>query len=246
MKKTEMSSKINEQQLKGIKTDLQTSGNKLAEVEKSQTFINSQYESQSKRHDTILADHAKLQTNLACLSDGVTKLKKDLKNEKISRIKEAQYRQNDKLEISGIPIKKGEDCKKIVIEITKHMNLNISLNDIDIAHCPRRGNIINVFMSRQARELLWCNKRNLKGFTIRNLPHESQHDSYGKPQKRFIFIQEALTFYYKHLFYLAREKCKELNLPIKQVFAYKGTIKVFINSQKTIDILCEDDIQKIN
>ena len=107
MKKTEMSLKINEQQLNGIKTDLQIYANKLAEVEKSQTFVNSQYKSQSKRHDTILTDHAKLQTNLACLSDEVSKLKKDLKNEKIDLAKEAQYRQNDKLEISGIPIKKG-------------------------------------------------------------------------------------------------------------------------------------------
>ena len=82
MKKTEMSLKINEQRLKGIKTDLQTYANKHAEVEKSQTFINSQYESQSKRHDIILTDHAKLQTNLASLSDVVSKLKKDLKNEK--------------------------------------------------------------------------------------------------------------------------------------------------------------------
>ena len=80
MKKTEMSLKINEQQLNGIKTDIQTYVNKLVEVEKCQTFINSQYESQSKRHDTILTDHAKLQTNLACLSEEVTKLKKDLKN----------------------------------------------------------------------------------------------------------------------------------------------------------------------
>ena len=89
--------------------------------------------------------------------------------------------------------------------------------------------------------------RNLKGITIMNLGHEPPHDSYGKPQQKgFIFIQEALTFYYKHLFYLARKKCKELNLPIKKVFTYKGTIKVFVNSQKTIDILCEDDIQKVN
>ena len=84
----------------------------------------------------------------------VTKLKKDLKNEKIYRTKEAQYRQNDKLEISGIPIKKVEGYKKIVLEITKLMNLNISLNDIDIAHRLRRSNIIIVFTSRKARELL--------------------------------------------------------------------------------------------
>ena len=49
MKKTEIPLKINEQQLKSIKTDLQAYANKLAEVEKS------------KRHDTILTDHAKSQ-----------------------------------------------------------------------------------------------------------------------------------------------------------------------------------------
>ena len=121
------------------------------------------------------------------------------------------------------PLRKGGGggCKKIVLEITKLMNLNISLNDIDIAHRLRRGNIIIVFTSRQARELLWYNKGNLKGISIRNLGHEPQHDIYGIPQKGFIFIHEALTFYDKHLFYLATEKCKELNSPIKQVFTYK-------------------------
>ena len=79
---------------------------------------------------------------------------------------------------------------------------------------------------------MWYNKKNLKGISIWNLGHKPQHDAYGKILKGFIFVQESLTFYYKHLFFLAREKCKELNIPMRQVFTYKGTIKIFINSQK--------------
>ena len=40
-------------------------------------------------------------------------------DEKIDRTKEAQCLQNDKLEISGIPIKEEENFKKIVLEITR-------------------------------------------------------------------------------------------------------------------------------
>ena len=125
------------------------------------------------------------------------------------------------------------------------MNVNISIADIDIAHRLRRGNIIIVFTSRQVRDDMWFNKRNLKGLTIRNLGLEPQNDAYGKALKGSIFLQEALTFYYKHLFFQTREKCREMNIPLKQVYTHKGTIKVYINNQKTIEILCEDDILKI-
>ena len=154
-------------------------------------------------------------------------------------------RNNDKLEISGIPLKKGENCKQLVLDIAKLMKVNVTINDIDIAHRLRRGNIVIVFTSRQVRDEMWLNKRNLKGTTIRNLGLEPQNDVYGKALKGFIFLQEALTFYYKQLFFLTREKCKEMNIPLKQVYTYKGTIKVYIHNQKTIEILCEDDIQKI-
>ena len=81
----------------------------------------------------------------------------------------AQYRQNYKLEISGIPLKKGENCKQLVLDVTKLMKVNVMINDIDIAHHLRRGNIIIVYTSRQVRDEMWLNKRNLKGSTIRNL-----------------------------------------------------------------------------
>ena len=47
MKKTETSLKLNEQQLQIIKINIEAYSNKLAEVEKSQTFISSQYETQN-------------------------------------------------------------------------------------------------------------------------------------------------------------------------------------------------------
>ena len=63
MKKTETSLKLNEQKLEGIQIDIEAYTNKLDGLEKSQTFISSQFEIQSKRHDNILTDHAKLQAN---------------------------------------------------------------------------------------------------------------------------------------------------------------------------------------
>ena len=135
-----------------------------------------------------------MKDNVTGLKNELEKLKKDLKNEKIERSREAQYRQNDKLEISGIPVKKGESCKQLVLEVAKLMNVNISIADIDIAHRLRRGNIIIVFTSRQVRDDMWFNKRNLKGLTIRNLGLEPQNDAYGKALKGSIFLQEALTF----------------------------------------------------
>ena len=184
---------------------------------RSQTFISKQYDMQAKRHDKIVTEHTTIQKKLTNLEEEVLRLKKDLKNETIEQSKEAQYRQNNKLEISGIPTKKGENCKDIVMDVVKLMRVNVSLKDIDVVHRLRRGNIIIVFTSRQARGEMWSHERNLKGITIRNLGLEPQNDAFGKSLNGFIFLQESLTFHYKHLFYLTRQRCKEMNIPIRQV-----------------------------
>ena len=72
MKKTETSLKLKEQKLEGIKIDIESYTNKLDRLEKSQTFISSQFETQSKRNDNILTDHAKLQANLIKLNNNKT------------------------------------------------------------------------------------------------------------------------------------------------------------------------------
>ena len=77
--RTEQTLKINEQQLNDIKGNLQVFSNKLAEVEESQSFISTQYDTQKKRQDTIILEHTKMKDNVTGLKNELEKLKKDLK-----------------------------------------------------------------------------------------------------------------------------------------------------------------------
>ena len=88
--RTELALKNNELQLNDIKTDFLSFSNKLAAVEQSQKLISTQYDTQAKRHDTIVIDHTKMQKNITGFTNEIEKFKKDLKNEKMERSREAQ------------------------------------------------------------------------------------------------------------------------------------------------------------
>lgn len=116
-----------------------------------------------------------------------------------------QYSRNKNIEIVGIPEKKGEDCKDIVIDMARELQMDIKKSDIDVAHrihsakpnVPR--NIVAQFTNRTVRDQI-INKKQL---TITN--NSINGSSIGTK----IYINEHLTPYFKNLLRLAKIKKRE-------------------------------------
>ena len=83
------------------------------------------------------------------------------------------------VEISGIPLLKNEDCKKIVADIGFAMGLSkISIKDIDVAHRLFQNkedhtlSIIARFYSRTDRDHFFYARSELKSIKIQDLGYD--------------------------------------------------------------------------
>ena len=246
-KKTDEEIRIMNAKQVNITEDIKTLNRKVIEVEKSQDHIDKQFDTHNRQQNTITKDYTVLQKEYSDLQIEVKSLKKKFHREATDRHKDEQYRQNNKIEIGGIPIKQYEDCQQTALQVAEIMGITISKADIDIAHRMANNSIIVVFNSRTARDLFWYNKRNLKGKTIENLGFTLNKDERGRKNPGYIFINEALTFYYKNIMYLTKEMCKSMEIPFKNIFTKKGHIKVKLpdDNNTVITIYSEEDLVKI-
>ena len=120
-------------------------------------------------------------------------------------------------------------------EIEQRMNKNdVGISNIEIAHRIKNGDILVKFKDRPARDKVYEGKRLLKGYTTQDL---------GFEEKRYIFINESLSFDTRLLMKETMEKCKELGL--KRIFTKHGEIKVK-KGDRYIKIYKKEDIKKIN
>ena len=92
------------------------------------------------------------------LHSKVKQLENELKKEKIKRNKLEQHGCFNQVEISGVPLKDDEDCKKIIAEIAKLANAKVESTDTDVAHRLPGGGIIVQFTSRKAKCILFNSK----------------------------------------------------------------------------------------
>ena len=149
------------------------------------------------------------------------------------------------LEVSGIPRSDEEDqdtVEKTVITISRHLGVDISVDDIDAAHRLSKNpqaNIIVKFRSRKIRDAIFSARSKLKGTTTKNLDIATER----APSR--IFINESLTPRRKELMYKARLMKKEGHF--KFLWSRNGTIwlRVKENSQ-AVSIRSDSDLAVFN
>ena len=151
-------------------------------------------------------------------------LEKKLEEEMLIRNKNENNNRKLNVEISGVPVTKGENCKQIVANIGGLMGLSYSCNDFDIVHRLSQKdqnhapNIIVRFYNRTDRDTFYSNRTALKSRTIKDLGYESS----GGMNK--IFINESLSIYTKKLFKESRDICKSQDY--ESCYVNGGTVYV--------------------
>ena len=183
------------------------------QVEESQEYISKCFEKQQGDIDKILATNTRLEKENIQLNSSINNHCTLFYSEQEKRIQLEQYGRREMIEVSGIPVKKNENCIDIIKRLGS-LGLNVN-NSIEIAHRLKNGDIIVKFRDRPSRDSLFRAKDKLKGKTTKDLEFN---------EEKFIYINESLAFDIKKLLFNFRQKCKELG--IKKILTDNGIIKV--------------------
>jgi len=124
-----------------------------------------------------------------------------------------QYTRKFNIEVHGIPECEGENLADIIIKIGQKISVNITSQDIDIVHRPRKNTpttkpIIAVrFTSYRKKREFYQARFNLKTMKISGVIESVQHDVEAK-----IYINENLTQRRQELLAKARKMRKAKKL----------------------------------
>ena len=111
----------------------------LIEIKESQTFICSKYDDLKNEYDKILLINKKQEEEITLLQVQARQVtEKEVKgSEKIDALE--QYRRHQNLEIIGIPETKGEGTNKLVTEVTKLLNVEVTPDQMSTSYrLPQR------------------------------------------------------------------------------------------------------------
>lgn len=217
-------------------TDLKQTVEKL---EASVSFISSQY-------DSIVNISEQYKKQINELDKEVLNSKNiNIKNEieirkltdKINFIE--QYSRNINIEVHGINEVQNEDCKELVLNLAKTLEIQVTESDVDVAHRLSSVNkkqprpIIAQFSSRTKRDLMLHKKKLV--ITDSSVP--------GTSIGTTIYINENISPYYKNLYKLTRNQAKISNFQF--VWFKDSKLLIRKNSNSRVHrINSEDDINK--
>ena len=150
----------------------------------------------------------------------------------------------------GVPYKQGENTNKIVIEVAKLLNVELTQDQISTSHrlqLRKRNNkqndrtissvspIIVRFISRDVRNKIFANRKlaraaDVKGFSVEDTEN--------------IYVNENLTRAFKSLFWLVKQKAKANGFQFYwmangSIYAQKSeeSNTLSIKSEKDLDLL---------
>ena len=143
----------------------------LLELKSSQEFACNKYESLKTEYENLLQTNRRQEYEIISLEEQSTVLEnKQIKDtKKLYAIEQNDRRQN--LEIKRVPIASEEETNKIVVEVAKSLNVNISLDEISTPHhlpasTKRENNvdsnstsIIVSLVSRNVRHKIYANRK---------------------------------------------------------------------------------------
>lgn len=145
-----------------MKSEMNSLKNSQQEVIKCVSFCSdkiSDFESlinelkaQSKKLEAIKSENASLKSQLK-----LNNVKLENLHDKVRNLE--QYGRNKNLEIHGIDVQPNEHCSDIVLEVAKHVKVQLTEEDIDISHRIKTQNnntqsIIVQFLNRKKRDEL--------------------------------------------------------------------------------------------
>ena len=106
----------------------------ILELKKSQNFISCQYEDLKAEHNILLRSNKNQDIEIKSLKDHSTDFTdKGLQDtEKIDAVEQYGRRQNS--EIVGVPMEEGEDTNKIMIEVAKLLQVELTPDQISTSH----------------------------------------------------------------------------------------------------------------
>ena len=159
-----------------------------------------------------------------------------------------QYDRWQNLELQGVPFTKNKDVIQITLDLINKLEVDIDEEDISIVHRlpvkQRFGRtrfdkpanyptIIMRLISRQKRNEIYAKRFNAK--SIEEFPVEGM---------AHLFVNENLTQRRKRLFWLSKQKAKELGYSYfwthnRQIFVRKNeeSEKIFIRTESDLDKL---------
>lgn len=238
MKEIRETLKSIQSEVKDIKTILE----RLTNVEEELKDVKTTVEFISEQYDTLIENNRNHETKIKNLEKELQSLKNENKEKEeiLSRLYNMeQYQRNRNVEIHGIKEQPNEDCLLLIEKIAEEMNIEVTKNDVDIAHRLKKRNsktsiLLAQFKTRQARDL-FLKKRNLV-ILNRNIP--------GTEIGSKIYINENMTTYNKNLMQLTKVKAREQNY--KYIWFRNGKILVKKNdNERTIIVTHKEDLRKI-
>ena len=216
----------------------------LLELKSNQEFVCGKYGSLKSEYEKLLQTNRKQESEIISLKEQSTALEnKQIKDTELLDAVE-QYSRRQNLEIKGVPIVYGEDTNKIVVEVARSLNVDISTDDISTSHrlpvsTKREKNddststpIIVRFVSRVKIYANWKLTRQLdmKKFGIKGTTN--------------LFINKNLTLLRKRLFWKTKQKVKEAGYKYiwtsnENIFVRKvdEANPIAVNSEKDLNLI---------
>lgn len=162
-------------ELDPLKASIHDLNKRFDEIEKSQKFLSSQY-------DTVLSAVQNLKKSNQGMEKRVQQIEQDIDNlnnngfdieVKLDELE--QYTRRDCLEITGIPIVPNDNPVLLVREMSEVMGVDLDVNDISIAHrLPPtkkvKDRLIVKFTRREKRDEIYRKRKNLKSKRTKDLP----------------------------------------------------------------------------
>ena len=217
-------------------------------VKKSQQFQSDQYDAHNNIQKKIEGCYINYEKAAKILENKIVELEKSALDEKLSRNYMENNNRKINIEITGIPVVHGENCKDIARKIGEMMLVEHKYLNIDVAHRLLTNSedkipaVIVKFKSREDRDKFFEKRSNLKGITIENIGYSKSFATEKMYHK--IYINESLSVFTKLLFRKSREACRVHNY--KHCYTSGGVVYVKKDgdSQKT-RINHEGDLRKI-
>ena len=218
------------------------------QLRESQNFISKKHDDLTENCDSLKRSN-KLQTkDLRQLTKTTDTLQKSKVEDQLRIDEIEQYNRRQNLELQGVPVRKDEDVTQITLDLISKLDVDIKEEDISIAHrlpvkqrygrtrltkSVNHPTIIVRLVSRQIRNEIFDKRFNAK--MIEDFPVEGMEK---------LFINENLTQRRKRLFWLSKQKAKELEY--KYFWTQNGQIFVRKNEEsEKVLIRTENDLDQL-
>ena len=232
-----------EEEIKALKTEVPVDA-----LRQSQQFICNQNDDLSKSYKSALLSTKQQKQSITELNKRTDVLMKQSCEDEIKIDELEQYDRRQNLELQGVPEMPNEDVTQITMKLASSIGVDLDKEEISIAHrLPQKKRIgktrssndkkhptiIVRFVSRTKRNEIYA--RRFKAKDVETFPVENMEN---------LYINENLTQRRKRLFWLTKQKAKELGYSF--IWTNNGQIYVRETEEsEKMHIKFENDLDKL-